>query len=212
MNTGPIDTNPLSVHSPASEEMRPLADTPPLDDASFTGTVPSTESTPASAHRLSPPQDRSSVMNSPPLSDPLPLKSMPSMEKLRLFTLTTMGLLLSLLFLVGSIKDYGEEDDRTMVDLVIGLGIGLVIGGYTLNYTRRTIVDFRKGLPRVDELTDRIREKAASSAFFFLIYFNLVRMFFEEDAVGDIIVMLLVYGMFKLWYAHKGELTHTGGG
>ncbi len=209
MNTAPLAPSPPSAPPQAPEDTRSPGDVAPLEDVSKAEhDVPSGSVVPTVG--TSTKQDISPAMNTSPSSDPGFLRNMPDREKLRLFVLTTLGILLSLLFLLGSISDYLHEDDYTSIDLTIGLGIGLIIGGYTLNYTRRTIGDFRKGLPRVDELTDRIMEKAASSAFFLLLYFNLVRMFFEEDAVGDIIAMLMVYGIFKLWYAHRGESTDMG--
>ncbi len=143
-----------------------------------------------------------------------------SKEVIRLFVLTSFGVLLSLLFILVAIfeDDRSDNDWVAISDFIIAFGIGLAIGAYTLRYSLRTIRNHAMGLPRVDELSDRIKQKSATGAFFICLYLFLMLMVLSDDRTAklsdvmcfQILGMLLIYGLFRLWYSYRGDPAEDG--
>ena len=124
-------------------------------------------------------------------------------------TLLIITISLAVTYIAG-IFAYATMSPIDMMDYVVFAGIGLIVI-FSLLLVLKRYQDEKKGLVTEDELSRQVKEKAASRAFIFSIYWWTMIMMFTMDThiSHETILGIGIMGMglifLGLWYYYNKE-------
>ncbi|NQV09052.1 hypothetical protein HQ529_04330 [Candidatus Woesearchaeota archaeon] len=134
-------------------------------------------------------------------------------DKIKLYGITTVSILVILTLAIYAFVAF--RDGQTVVPIVaIVLGVIAVVVGF--KYLRNQYSDAEKGMPLIDERTNKVFLVAASKAYIASIWFLLIIAWASNEYIqfrdpaqalgAGIIGMALLLGVFYLWYNQKEDI------